>query len=1030
MIIHMTLTAMNKPADIGTILSIILLWLLIACSGPHKDAPQPLDNQISANESLKMELGAFDSFNKAEPFYRAGINGADSAACYYEQLLEENLTPDQRIFVVNRLGYVRFTYNNLIDSYAQFVKATGLAGQISPGCLQLAGIAFYYMGTIQCMLNQSDSALFYLLEAIRIFKGIKGGMQDYHYLCLEKVAYEYSWNLEDYARAEQYYVQAQELLDTGRIQNGKLKLCNLCYSMSSMYRQKREFDKALIYADRAKNLADSLKESRFMEISRALQSNIYRDMNRWELAKSLNNQAIEMNYSNGGRFIDLAIYFNSMTFILINLRQYPEALLYCNKVLRLLNRAQLDAGLTPDRQRGIRNHDDLTRVSAVAPDPSVLFDLHQELGICYDFRGTIYLETGNPDLAYQDYKESLRLRKIRYGNKHKRVAQINRLIGNYFLQLNSPDSALYHYQQSLIAGMEGFNNPDVLMNPSLIEIENNVELIEVLREKASLLTVKHSGDPGKRAILSGSLDCLKLCDSLIDYIWNSYTNEDSRLFLEDTVHSIYDQAIETAYQLYQYDSSATCLGDIFHFMENSRYRFLSDNLTSIQAYTRARIPENLVGRLREKDYYIKYFNRQKNEVPEKSDYYNKKLYEKIRQKDLLMDSMYRTYPEIAGIKSLLKSITLDSLKEKIRSKNDIIIQYFSGSRHFFILSTDGKKTGIRMVDKDPALLGSIEAILEIPDAASGDLSGYIRFARNSLNLYKKLLEPSLKEFNDSLTGSLVIIPDGSLNQISFDALIRSMPDTSIVNYQLPDYLVKHFAISYAFSSGILVADKQPVKSLKKSSVLALSYGNADDGSGPFVSLDGANKELDAIKGLFSGRYFKNREATESSFKKYAPEYQIIHLALHGQAGTGNNDSTMLIFRKADGDPDDGLLLPEELYSLNLNAQIVVLSSCESGIGKNFRGEGVYSMARAFANAGCPTLVTTLWQIPDINTVPLIAGFYGGLRKKLTPDQALRKSKTDYIVKAGPYASHPRFWASLIPVGEMRTMKLSGFRLFP
>lgn len=322
-----------------------------------------------------------------------------------------------------------------------------------------------------------------------------------------------------------------------------------------------------------------------------------------------------------------------------------------------------------------------------------------------------------------------------------------------------------------------------------------------------------------------------------------------------------------------------------------------------------------------------------------------------------------------------------------------------------------------MVHKDSALSGSIDAIVKLPDCDPLSRPGFIRFAVNSLYLYEKLLKPSLAEFKDFSGSSLIIIPDGPLNQISFDALIRSMPDTAYVDYKVPDYLVNHFTISYAFSSGMLTAEDQPGRSFTRKRILAMSYGISDQSDNSFANLEGTNRELDAIKGLGRGRFLKDMDATESAFKKYAPGYEILHLALHGQAGTISSDSTMLIFRKAPGDNDDGALLPEELLSLSLEARLVVLSSCESGTGKYFRGEGIYSMARAFANAGCPSLVTTLWRIPDGCTVQLMTGFYKGLKKKLPPDQALRKSKVDYLRQADPNTSHPRFWASIIPLGK-------------
>jgi CHAT domain-containing protein len=456
---------------------------------------------------------------------------------------------------------------------------------------------------------------------------------------------------------------------------------------------------------------------------------------------------------------------------------------------------------------------------------------------------------------------------------------------------------------------------------------------------------------------------------------------------------------------------------MYHFLESSRYRFLSHNLTSLQAYHQAKVPGSLIARLREMDFYINYFTRQKSEIPGKFDYYNTKLLERIRQKDLLTDSINAAYPEVAFIRNLLKTVTFESLNDYLRENNKVLIQYYSAENYFLILSTNGKIHSLRKVEKDPLLLQDIQAMLELPDSDRFSRWGFIGYVSHSFNLYDKLLNPDLDQFEDNPGTKLIIVPDGSLNRISFDALIRSMPDTSFVNYKIPDYLVRRYAISYAFSSGMLVSDIQLVEVGGKRKVLGLSYGIAADPVKSFASLAGSDLELDAVRQLFPGRYFKGRKATETNFKKYASDYQIIHLALHGKAGLGSHDSTMLVFQKIPGGRDDGLLLTDELYSLNLNAQLVVLSSCESGTGRTFRGEGVYSMARAFAQAGCPSLITTLWQIPDLYTVPLIEGLYTGVRENFSPDQALRKSKIDYLDQADPFSAHPRFWASLIPLGK-------------
>ncbi len=986
---------MKTPASVPVIVFFILTGLFSDCSDSGKQETKTSENKKTPEKTLAMQLQAFDNFNRAEPFYQVGIQGADSAAWFYRELLKEDLDNNQKLLIYNRLGYVENIRGNVDDAYDLFRKSTSLIHRISTENLKMVGVAYSYMGAIHSSRNQTDSALHCFLEADKIYQFAPGGDKSiYYYVCLERIAYIYHWNLQDYASAEKYFVRAHEMFDKHLIQGQDSLLIDLRYTMSSMYRNKKEFDKARIFAMRARDLADSLQLGRQMEISRVLLSNIYSDLNNWQNARSLNERAIQINISRGGLPIDLANYYINRAFICLHLKEYAEGLGFCRKAAETLE-----------------------KISRETDESAMLDQVLEQWGFHFEFKGTIYQETNQLKEADQDYTESLRLRILRYGGHHKRVAQIHQVIAKHFMLMGLPDSALYHYQQSLITGSEGFSNPALLKNPSLLQIRNNVEIIDVLREKASMLAMKFDREPENQALLRGSVDCLKLCDSLIDYVWNSYTNEEARLYLEDTAHSFYEQAVETAFRLFQTDSSGNTADDILHFMESSRYRNLSDNLTSIQAYAKTRIPETLSGSLRETEFFINYFNRKIEEDPGNTEIYNRQLLEKIRQKEQLMDSISTGYPDVAGMKNLLKSVSLDSLQKKIREKNSLVIQYFSGPRHFYILSTNGKRTAITRVEKDSALTAGLDALIKLPESDPASKPGFIRYALHSVNLYEKILKPSLDEFQSQQGDNLIIIPDGALNRISFDALLRSMPDTAYVDYKTPAYLVNHFAISYAFSSGILISASPSGRSLKRARILAMSYGVSDQAGNPYVSLEGTNRELDAIKGLTKGRFLKDQEATESAFKKYAPGYGLLHLALHGQAGLVGNDSTMLIFRNSPGDQDDGALLPEELYSLNLKASLVVLSSCESASGKSFRGEGVYSMARAFANAGCPSLVSTLWKIPDGSTVTLMTGFYGGLRKKLPPDQALRQSKMDYLRQSDPYAAHPRFWASIIPLGN-------------
>jgi CHAT domain-containing protein len=120
--------------------------------------------------------------------------------------------------------------------------------------------------------------------------------------------------------------------------------------------------------------------------------------------------------------------------------------------------------------------------------------------------------------------------------------------------------------------------------------------------------------------------------------------------------------------------------------------------------------------------------------------------------------------------------------------------------------------------------------------------------------------------------------------------------------------------------------------------------------------------------------------------------------------------------------ENELLYVRDLYNLELNADLVVLSACETGLGRLRRGEGIISLARAFAYAGARAIVTTLWSVDDEKAKDLMLDFHGHLKRGEPVDAALRRAKLDYLQRRpGPAEAHPFFWAGFAPIGDMRPL---------
>jgi len=150
-------------------------------------------------------------------------------------------------------------------------------------------------------------------------------------------------------------------------------------------------------------------------------------------------------------------------------------------------------------------------------------------------------------------------------------------------------------------------------------------------------------------------------------------------------------------------------------------------------------------------------------------------------------------------------------------------------------------------------------------------------------------------------------------------------------------------------------------------------------------------------------------------------YRILHLATHGLFDSLVPQRSGLIFSlfNEKGDPVDGYLRLEDIFNLNLpKTELVVLSACDTGRGKNVQGEGLVGITRGFMYAGVPRLVVSLWDVDDEATSILMTKFYQGiLQQGLTPAQALRQAQQE--MRKDPKYAAPYYWAAFVLEGDWK-----------
>ena len=307
---------------------------------------------------------------------------------------------------------------------------------------------------------------------------------------------------------------------------------------------------------------------------------------------------------------------------------------------------------------------------------------------------------------------------------------------------------------------------------------------------------------------------------------------------------------------------------------------------------------------------------------------------------------------------------------------------------------------------------------------------------------------------------LIIVPDGILNVVPFEALVVIGP-AGDKGLQTPLFLQDKFLISYYPSATILTINRQtvPLTLPPKDTLLAVGdpvYGLDDERltkSQVSMLLEGEQKQESSMvtrkgkiregaqgQGYSFGRLkysgvevakikeaFGNRpgtrdmligsEATESHVKsRDLTQYQYLHFAVHGILAydVPYLKEPALVLATDPGSNEDGFLTLSEIYALNLNADLVTLSACKTGLGRRIPGEGVIGLSRAFIDAGARAVIVSLWEVDDYSTAILMEEFYRLLGQNVNKVAALASAK-EYLRQKS--YEDPYFWAAFVLIGD-------------
>ena len=815
----------------------------------------------------------------------------------------------------------------------------------------------------------------------------------------------YRYTYYDYLTAQQYYQQALRLLEEAEVKDSEL--FNVLYNLATTGRLKGDYEQALAYGYRAAVLAQTLSDAR-QEVCYTMLGSIFYDQGNSAAAIHNFRQALASGIDRlGNDDPTLIIRLNNLATVYIE----TDSLQKC---VWLLNRA-----VQINQTSGERDEDDIADT--------------------YELRGDAYVKERKIDSASLAYHQSLRLNQKIYGPHHPLTTDILTTLGNFHTEQTGYDSALYYFQQALQATAPGFQPTNLLENPAVRSMMSDPLKFQLLYQKAVVLLAQHQ-QTANASQLTAALDCFARADSLMDSCRVLYDREAAKLSFLENHRQVYEQAVVCAYRLYQSDPDDRYLLWAFHFMEKSKAVVLWEALVESQAKNSVGIPDSLLEQERNIKVELAYVN---NELQAANNSgadstvteLRAQQFALTRRQENLTRQLKQDYSNYFRIKYGQDSYTLAQARDYTATANTTLVEYLWGKEYGYVLSITPQRvvlTQVVLTDSVRRALGTVLVSLQQPPKVVQRTEEFQRYTQAAYLLYQRLLQPVLEQpTNRQSLGlfttfqeaqqkihppALTIVPDGLLSYLPFEALITRLPSATRPDYRRLAYVVDTLAVSYAPSAQVLT--QQPTHVRNAMRFLAFGYSGSGQSTNPssWRNLPGTAQEVAALGQMAEGTFYTGLDATESQFKAEAERYDVIHLAVHGLADTLQPNNSYLVFRTEHDSIDDGYLYSYELYDLQLQADLTVLSACESGTGKLQQGEGVYSLARGFTYAGCPTVVMSLWKVDDGQTSALIPTFYRELYTGSSIDQALRTAKVQYRERCSSFYAHPAFWSAFVVGG--------------
>jgi CHAT domain-containing protein len=614
----------------------------------------------------------------------------------------------------------------------------------------------------------------------------------------------------------------------------------------------------------------------------------------------------------------------------------------------------------------------------------------QYLAYAKTYLAGLYIEENkNLEQAEKLLLSSLEEQHAIFGDKNEVVAEIYSRLANLSRIRKEEQSFFENIEKSLLS-----SNYD---KDSLQKVIAPYHALETIMLQSSWYEDRFEENK-QYSSLEKAYELLDEQVQLIYHIQRNFSTDRSKINLANEYRKVFESGLDLCWKLYENSGKPEYLEKAFDLSEINRNSTLLSGLRDIK--------NRMISELDEAELQIEKEFRSELEKVKMDLYYEQsaenpdkeflnELLERRIQITVSLDSLdaiiESKYPRYKDLRSRITDINLMDVQEKLGG-NSQLLEFFLGQRNLYAFSITQDTVVLFRSEKAQEVLSKTEQFKESIIQRS-------EVVEVSKELHRLLVEDQIHPDKEEL----ILVPDNVLNYIPFEILTDSEEN----------HLIDKYAISYSAGVSIFLELSNDF----------FQYEREDDWAGFAPSYEddlrlfSNQEEVQSIADQIGGDSFLGEFATRENYLKYNRSYKVLHLATHAEIDNNNPLYNKLIF--ADGD-----LTASDIYLSDTRAKMAVLSACNTGFGKLEKGEGVMSMARAFHFSGVPSVVMSLWKVPDGSTKQIMLLFYKYLEEGNSKSVALQKAKRDYLSRTDdPALRHPYYWAGFVINGNTEALDL-------